>query len=228
MGNSVEDSLSSRRILAHPLLNRTDMPEAFNGTSSASVHCFTQSNLTHNAGETFAFSGSGTLDVNSWNAESVASESIANSEELQDIINDILSAHRTEVTNYFAAHPTTDTYSATWSQSDTPVNFDETSYILHPIDISLHVAFGHASISSISIDVVVKKGVLGDLYIDSLIETGALDDLYDFNYEDGGLPGQSAVVQIGWDPDITGRDAGNIYFDHVNFQESFDDWDYDL
>ena len=214
-------------LLIH-FLNRTDMPEAFDGTSTVSINCFTQSNLTHNAGEVFASDGSGTLDLNSWNAASVASERIANSVELEAVINDILDAHKTEVTNYFVTHPSEDTYTATWSQSSVPVNFDETSYILHPIEYDLHVAFGHATVSSISINVVVKKGLFGGLYIDSLIETGTLDDLYDFNYEDGGFAGQAAVLQIGWDPSITGRDAGNIYFDRVTFQETFDDWDYDF
>ena len=140
----------------------------------------------------------------------------------------MLDAHNAEVTNYFATHPSEDTYTATWSQSSVPVNFDETSYVLHPIEYDLHVAYGNATVSSISINVVVKKGLFGDLYIDSLIETGTLDDLYDFNYEDGGFAGQAAVLQIGWDPSITGHDAGNIYFDRVTFQETFDDWDYDF
>jgi|GEM_PF-6032589 len=212
-------------LLIH-FLNRTDMPEAFNDISSVSTNCFTQSNLTHNAGATFASNGSGTLELNIWNTNTTgtASTRISESYELAAIINGIIDANKAEVTNYFAANPSNDTYTTTWSQNNVPVNFAETSYILHPIEYDLHIAFGHATITSLSITVTVKKG--GDLYIDSLVETGTLDDLYDFNYEDGGLAGQAAVLQIGWDPDITGRDVGHIYFDRVNFQETFASWSY--
>ena len=212
-------------LLIH-FLNRTDMPEAFNDTSSVSINCFTQSNLTHNAGATFASNGSGTLELNIWNTNTTgtASTRISESYELAAIINGIIDANKAEVTNYFAANPSNDTYTTTWSQNNVPVNFAETSYILHPIEYDLHIAFGHATITSLSITVTVKKD--GGLYIDSLVETGTLDDLYDFNYEDGGLAGQAAVLQIGWDPDITGRDVGHIYFDRVNFQETFDSWSY--
>jgi len=81
------------------------------------------------------------------------------------------------------------------------------------------------TISSLSVNVVIRSSQ-GVPCIITLTETGTLDDLYDFDYEDGGLPAQGAVVQIGWDPAITGRDAGRIFFDEVNFQESFNDWDY--
>lgn len=214
-------------LLIH-FLNRTDMPDPFDGTTAVGINCFTQLNLTHNAGEQFSADGEGTLEYNSWGASSVAEERIANSDKLVELINSILDEHHAEVTNYFAVHPSEDTYAATWSQSNAPVNFDETSYILHPIEYDLHVAYGNAVVSSISVDVVVKKNISGELYIDSLYEDGTLEDLYDFNYEDGGFPGQAAVLQVGWDLDISGRDAGNIYFDRATFQETFDEWDYDF
>ena len=211
-------------LLIH-FLNRTDIPDPFDGTATVGINCFTQLNLTHNAGETFAAGGFGTLGLNSWNSSSKAGERIANSYELTDIIDAILDANKATVTSYFATHPTVDTYTATWTQNNVPVNFAEENYFLHPIEFDLHNAFGHALIS-ISVNIIVKKSLLGDLYIDSLIETGTLEDLYDFDYEAGGDASKAAVLQIGWDPGITGRDAGHIFFDRVNFQETFNNWKY--
>jgi len=214
-------------LLIH-FLNRTDMPAPFNDTSSVSINCFTQSNLTHNAGATFASDGSGTLDLDIWNTNTTgtASTRISESDELTTIINGIIDANKSEVTNYFAANPTNDFYTTTWSQTNVPVNFAQTDRVFHPIEYDLHISFGHATITSLSITVTVNKDSYGNLYFAGLTEAGTLDDLYDFNYEDGNLPGRAAVLQIGWDPNITGRDAGNIFFDQVNFQETFASWSY--
>jgi len=210
-------------LLIH-FLNRTDQVYAFNTTNSIGINCFTQNNLTHNAGETFAPGGNGTLDEFVWYAGSAASEKIANSDEIKGAINSVLAAHRSEVTNFFAANPTATVYEVSWSQSNIATNFAETrEWMLDEYD--LHVAYGHATISSMTVSVVVKKDG-STIYTDNLIVTGVLTDLYDFNYEDGGRAGKAAVLQIGWDTDITGRDAGNIYFDKANFQETFDEWDF--
>ncbi len=210
-------------LLIH-FLNRTDQAYPFNATNSIGINCFTQGNLTYNAGETFAPGGNGTLDEFVWYASSAASEKIANSDEVKGAINSVLAAHRSEVTNFFATNPTATVYEASWNQSNIATNFAETrEWMLDEYD--LHVAYGHATISSMTVSVVVKKDG-STIYTDSLIVTGVLTDLYDFNYEDGGRAGKAAVLQIGWDPDITGRDAGNIYFDKANFQETFDEWDF--
>ena len=212
-------------LLLH-FLNDPSLPLAFDTTTTVGINCFTQSNLTHNAGETFARSGAGTVEEVRWNAISDAGEKVGNSDEVQTIINAILTAHSAEVTAYFAANPTATSCFANWTSNNVPVNFAQTGYL--PLaGYDLHIAFGHATIPSITVGVVVKKGLFGDLYIDSLVVTGSLTDLYDFNYEDGGLAARAAVLQIGWDPDITGRDAGNIFFDRVNFQGTFDEWDFD-
>ena len=207
-------------------LSDPSLPLSFDSTTTVGINCFTQSNLTHNAGETFAPSGAGTLEEVRWNAGSDAGEKIAISDELEAIINAVLTAHRTEVTAYFVANPAATSYSANWTSSNVPVNFAQTGYL--PLaGYDLRIAFGHATLPSVTVDVVIKKGLFGGLHIDSLIVTGSLADLYDFNYEDGGLAARAAVLQIGWDSDIAGRDAGNIFFDRVNFQETFDDWDFE-
>lgn len=211
-------------LLLH-FLNDPSLPLAFDSTGTVNINCFTQDNLTHKAGATFASSGAGTLEEARWNVASEAGEKIVNSDEIAAVVNAILTAHSGEVVAYFAQNSTATSYSANWTSTSVPVDFAQNDYL--PLaGYDLHVAFGHATLPSILVDVVFKKGLLGSLYVDSLTVTGSLVDLYDFNYEDGGLPARAAVLQIGWDPDIAGRDAGNIYFDRVFFQQPFSDWNF--
>ena len=67
------------------------------------------------------------------------------------------------------------------------------------------------------------------LHISHLTISGHLEDLYDFDHERGGLNSEGAVLQIGWDSDMPTRDAGHIFFDHVDFEaERYDFIQYNL
>jgi hypothetical protein len=50
--------------------------------------------------------------------------------------------------------------------------------------------------------------------VDTVQTVGSIADLYDFDYEDGGLPQQAAIVEIGWhaSPSNVG---GGIFTDSV-------------
>ena len=211
--------------LLYRLLNLPDRPCPFDTNTSININCFTQSNLTHNAGETFDSGGDGALDEHIWGASGEPSYEIANSVEARDAVNVILDAHSAEITGYFSSHPTNTACSTNWSHFNMATNFGETNY-LPKLEYDLHVAFGHATFSEFNVFLVVEKDGLGNLSISSLTLSGNLVDLYDFNYEEGGRNSQGATLQVGWDSSMPSRDAGNIFFDRSYFQDSFSTWEY--
>ncbi|MBQ9345368.1 MAG: hypothetical protein IJT88_09175 [Kiritimatiellae bacterium] len=107
-----------------------------------------------------------------------------------------------------------------WGQTRDRPSSDQS----HVAEHDLHLAFGNAVFHDLTVGVVVKRWFLGDLYIYQLRVDGLLEDLYDFDYEDGGQNSHAAVLQIGWDDTIEGRDAGNIFFDRVYFDRTFHEW----
>ncbi|MBP1588675.1 MAG: hypothetical protein ILO10_00605 [Kiritimatiellae bacterium] len=110
------------------------------------------------------------------------------------------------------------------------VYFDGENKCLHPREYDLHVAFGNAKLTQISLEMLATLQT-GDpyLHISHLTISGHLEDLYDFDHERGGLNSEGAVLQIGWDSDMPTRDAGHIFFDHVDFEaERYDFIQYNL
>ena len=201
-------------------------PCPFDGVSSTQINCFTQANLTHNAGSVFLESGIGTLDAVVWGYNSTASERIAESEKTEEAINDLIAAHASEISLFFQSNPSSNAYHAVWTTNNAPVDFNRNEPILHPNEFDLYMAFGHATLTSMSVEVVVVKDGQGNLSIASLDVDGVLDDLYDFNFEDGGKSESAATLQLGWDPDIPWRTLGRVFFDRVQFRHAFNGWDY--
>lgn len=215
--------------LLYRFLNRlTNAPEAFDATYNAFTNCFALSSLTHNAGAVFDSLGNGSLDVYAWNAASMASQKISESVEMEDIVNRLLTNHAGEVTAFFASHPEEDVYFASWTTNNVPIHFSENAKWPYFAEYDLHVSFGHAVIPDLTITISIERENSSDLSIASLAIAGTLVDLYDFDHEEGGLNSEGAVLQIGWDPSFTGRDAGNIFFDRVIFMESFNSWSFDF
>jgi hypothetical protein len=209
-------------------LGREDPPLPFGATSYAAINCFFQNNLTHNAGAEFNILGNGVLELNTWMGTGTAGVNIAESDELATIITSVLDDHSLEVQSYFAAHPDENTYSAVWFLHDINMNFAEDSPFPNMTEYDLHVAFGHANISDLTVRVGVTRWPLGNLVVESLDVYGELDDLYDFDHEAGGMNSAGAVLQIGWSPHDEGRKAGNIFFDRVYFERSFSIWNYNF
>lgn len=207
-------------------LDGDDPPLPFDTTSYAAINCFSQGNLTHNAGAEFNILGNGVLELNTWMGTNTAGVNIAESDELATVVNTVLDNHRTEVIDYFTTHPNTNTYSASWFLHDINVNFAEDSLLPNMAEYDLHVAFGHAKIADLTVRVTVTRWPLGNLNIERLEIYGELEDLYDFDHEAGGLNSSGAVLQIGWRQNELERSAGNIFFDRVYFERSFGSWNY--
>lgn len=204
-------------------LNEGAPPLSFDSSSNAVINCFSQSNLTHNTGARFDTNGNAVVEVNTWDTTGLANTRIAESIELEHLVNTILTNNIAEATNYLASHPNDNTYAAMWTTNNAHVNFDKgVSEGLHEHD--LHLAFGNAVISELTVWVAVKRGFLGGYSIGQLSIEGVLEDLYDFDYERTELNSDAAVLQIGWDDTTEGRDAGVVFFDKTFFRRTFDSW----
>lgn len=219
--NAVGQDLSATLLIR--FLNEGQPPLSFDATLNALINCFSQANLTHNAGANFDILGNGMVEVNVWDESSVASVRIAESDEMASCINQLLTNNIAEAIGYLESHPAENTYAAFWTTNDVPVNFDKgLSDGNHELD--LHLAFGNAVFPEVRIWVAVKRRFLGGYAIGQLTVEGRLEDLYDFNYERAEPNNDAAVLQIGWDDEIDGRDAGVIFFDKVNFRRTFSSW----
>lgn len=194
-------------------LNRSNAPLAFDLTNNLVINCLSQGNLTHNAGAAFDASGNTTLALYIWNVSSEASAKISESIEIEDIAKRILANHAQEVLAHFNCNPNENEYAATWTTNNVPINFATEHMVRHPDEYDLHVAFGNAMLPYVNVGIFAKR----DLSIKHLTMAGRLEDLYDFDCERGGLNSTGAVLQIGWDAGNSARDAGNIFFDRVDF-----------
>lgn len=192
------------------------------------VNCFTLGSLTHNVGETFDEDGSGIISRHLWEEGTKAAKRVAESAEIQDLVNGLLASYTNEVANFFAAQTHALTYEFSFTHENALVNFSETSSVWHPIEYDLHIAFGRAVVESLSVSCVFEKLPGRAITLRSLSLQGILKDLYDFNFEDGGLAQQAAKLQLGWRTDSAWRTSGRIFGEKVVFQAEFDDWSFEF
>ncbi len=226
-GTQAEDYFQIGASLLFRFLARQNPPLPFNTTTNISINCFMQDNLTHNAGEEFDEDGQGNLDWHVWNdMTGDVSQKISESFEIRHEINAMLEQHHDEVVAYFVNNPSATIYTQTWTNHDIAVNFPSPLPIPDVTSYDLHVAFGHATVRELAVTATVVKIPLCDPYVSELSVRGTLEDLYDFNYADGGLSEEGAILQIGWTPYSSSRAAGNIFFDQVFFGESFSSWQF--
>lgn len=77
------------------------------------------------------------------------------------------------------------------------VYFDGENKCLHPREYDLHVAFGNAKLTQLSLEVLATRQT-GDpyLHISHLTISGHLEDLYDFDHERGGLNSEGPSFKL--------------------------------